>query len=327
MEKPPKKTLLVKMIDKKMERFVPPGTQLFEPGEDSREGRHVPDVVFTYGSKKHFRRSAALLLHLIAGTIRNRSRGYKDLKKNPVKTTVRTRAEDDLFPKLEEYARSLGCFGIGYTKVPRNLVFSNYKTLSDNAIVITMAMNKVEIGKAPSMKTGKEVWRTYYSLSSIVNYLADFLREKGYATHAGSPLGGEVNYPRLAQKAGLGYIGKHGLLISPELGPSQRIAAIYTSIENLPVTDSETEPNPHAWIAEFCESCNKCVRKCPSGAIYNIKPVMKDGGPKHIDHIKCALPFSKSMGCSVCIAKCPFFLGDYEKIRKGFSNAKPTSCR
>ena len=45
---------------------------------------------------------------------------------------------------------------------------------------------------------------------------------------------------------------------------------------------------------------------------------MKDGGPKHIDHIKCAMPFSKTMGCPVCIAECVFFKGDYEGIKEGF---------
>ncbi len=54
---------------------------------------------------------------------------------------------------------------------------------------------------------------------------------------------------------------------------------------------------------------------------------MKDGGPKHIDHIKCAMPFSKTMGCSVCIAECVFFKGDYEKIKAGFFIHEPTSCR
>ena len=45
---------------------------------------------------------------------------------------------------------------------------------------------------------------------------------------------------------------------------------------------------------------------------------MEDGGPKHIDHIKCAMPFSKTMGCSVCLAECVFFKEDYEKIKAGF---------
>ena len=79
----------------------------------------------------------------------------------------------------------------------------------------------------------------------------------------------------------------------------------------IPISDSDE----HAWIADFCESRNKCVRKCSAGAIYDKKPVMIDGGPKHIDYIKCAMPFSKTMGCSVCIVECVFFRVDYNKIK------------
>ncbi len=304
------------MVDRKVEDFVPQGTPLFKPDGNSREGRIVPEVVVTYGSRKHLARNIIKVLPKMVSAIKNRSAGFRDLKNNPSASEAGKHAEPELFGELEEFAHSLGCERIGYTKVPHYLVFSNYKTLSENAIILTIAMDKKKMGKAPSITAGREVWRTYDSLGSIVNKIAAFLRERGFAAQAGSPLGGEANYPRLAQRAGLGYIGKQGVLISPGLGPSQRIATVYTSIENLPLTG--TEANSHAWIAEFCESCNRCVDKCPAGAIYKEKPLIEDGGPKHIDHIKCAMPFSKTMGCSVCIAECVFFKGDYEKIKAGF---------
>jgi len=323
------KTRIARIVDRKVEDFVPPGTQLFEPDEKSREGRIVPEVVFTYGSRKHLAGGIIKVLPKMVSAMKNRSRGFRDLKRNPSASVAERHAEPEIFRELENFARSLGCESIGYTKVPHYLVFSNYKTLSENAIILTIAMDKKEMAQAPTIAAGREVWRTYDSLGLIVNKIAAFLRERGFAAQAGSPLGGEANYPRLAQRAGLGQIGKQGVLISPGLGPSQRIAAVYTSIENLPGTgkNAAAEENPHAWIADFCESCNRCVEKCPAGAIYKEKPLMEDGGPKHIDHIKCAMPFSKTMGCSVCIAECVFFKGDYEKIKAGFLIHEPTSCR
>jgi len=114
-----------------------------------------------------------------------------------------------------------------------------------------MEMDNSRIARTPQMPAGTEVWRTYDRLGLIVNRVARFLRKRGFGAQAGAALGGDVNYPLLAQKAGLGHIGKHGLLISPGRGPSRRIAAVYTSIENLPVTDS----GRYAWIADFCSGC------------------------------------------------------------------------
>ena len=44
-----------------------------------------------------------------------------------------------------------------------------------------------------------------------------------------------MKFSQLGQKAGLGCIGQSGLLISPELGPRQKISAIFVSIANLPI--------------------------------------------------------------------------------------------
>lgn len=308
--KPP----IPKFLKQKIEDFLPPGTELVEPDENSRIGRIVPEIVLTYGRKKNLLWKLLQVLPNLLSARRSINSGLRSLKDNPEPGLAGRKAEPELFGALEDYARSLGCSGIGYTEVPRSFVFSNKKILTRNAIVLTMEMKKDEIALAPSIEAGKEVWRTYDRLGIIVNKLTEFLRVRGYAAQSGSPLGGEVNYPLLAQKAGLGWIGKHGVLISPGLGPSQRIAAVYTSIENLPVGDTDS----HSWISAFCETCNKCVRVCPASAIYMEKPIMENGGPRHIDYKKCAVPFSETLGCSVCISECTFFRGDYETIRTKF---------
>jgi len=96
--------------------------------------------------------------------------------------------------------------------------------------------------------------------------------------------------------AGLGEFGKHGLLITKEFGPSVRLAAVLTDIENLPFNNSDRQ----AWIKIFCDSCNACVRKCPAKAIYKNPVIFEKGSEQHIDYKKCAVPFSKQHGCTVC---------------------------
>jgi len=298
------------MLDKSTVDYIPEGTPMVEPGELSRLGLNVPRIIFSLGKRRAIFLKIPRFAARIARTVINRSIGYTSLRRNPVHP--KTTADESVIQEIRDMASGLGCGEVGFTSVPRDFVFSNKSILYPNAIVLTMEMNKDRVSRAPSMSTGREVCRTYDQLGVVVNKIATQLRRRGFAVQAGAALGGDVNYPRLAQKAGLGWIGKHGLLISPGRGPSQRIAAIYTSIENLPNTDS----NSYEWIGDFCNNCHVCVQACPGEAIFDTKPIMNDGNPKHIDYIRCAGPFAESVGCSVCIKSCIFFRGDFEKIRQ-----------
>ncbi len=292
--------------------YIPQDIPVIGPVEDSHLGLSVPEIIFTHGDKK---KVLPFIPHIITKMLRSIyqvKRSYKSLEEN------RTLDKKELTPEikegLEKLVMELGVSQIGYTKVPRNFIFSNKVLLYDVAIVLTMAMRKSELKQAPSVATSKEVWRAYAELGSIVNRISAYLRDQGYAAQAGPALGGEVNYCLLAQKAGLGQIGHHGLLISKDCGPSQRIAAVFTNITNLVPTDNAE----HHWITEFCENCRRCERTCPSRAIYHEKKSFKDGSIECIDFRRCAISFSESLGCSVCIKECTFFNGDYHKIKDSF---------
>jgi epoxyqueuosine reductase len=125
--------------------------------------------------------------------------------------------------------------------------------LHENAIMLTMEMDKDRIDTSPSEQSFIEVHETYHHLGRAANRIAGWLRQRGYSAHAGHPLMGLALYPPLAQQAGLGWRGLHGLLITPRFGPRVRLAAVFTSIENLPFG----QENPHQWIGNTatCASC------------------------------------------------------------------------
>ena len=292
--------------------YIRKGTATINPDEKSHLGLVVPQIVMDNGSIRAKIMTFPLIGKKLLGSIKAMKESYRDLYNQPVDAITTISKQD--FKDLKVYIKSLDIDDVGFTTVNPSLIFSNKKILFDRAIVLLMQMKKEIINTAPSPSANKEIFRTYHHLGVCVNKIADFLKQRGYKAQAGPAIGGEVNYPLLAQKAGLGQIGKHGLLITPKLGVSLRIATVYTEIENLP----KSGENIHQWIADFCDGCSKCVRECPADAIYKKTKIFKDSTHQHIDYKKCAIPFSNQYGCTVCVKECVFFKGNYEKIRQSY---------
>jgi epoxyqueuosine reductase len=108
----------------------------------------------------------------------------------------------------------------------------------------------------------------------------------------------------LAEKAGLGWRGKHTLLLNREAGSFFVLGEIYTDLE-LP-TDSKPE--------NHCGTCQKCIDVCPTGAIV---------GPYQLDARRCIayltvelkgsipeelrpLIGNRVYGCDDCQMACPW---------------------
>jgi len=65
----------------------------------------------------------------------------------------------------------------------------------------------------------------------------------------------------MAMQAGLGDIGRNGLLITPKYGPRVRLSKVITDLPLVP--DSPIDFG----VTEFCEACGKCADHCPSKSI------------------------------------------------------------
>jgi epoxyqueuosine reductase QueG len=240
-------------------------------------------------------------------------KSLRSLRENP--NPSRTEAPPELITDLEAYLLGRGASSVGYTHVPERWIFRNKAILHTNAIVLTMEMDKPRIDTVPSQEGLEAVLEIYRDLGRIANQGADYLRRRGYSAHAGHPLMGLALYPPLAQMAGLGWMGANGLIITPEHGPRVRLAAIYTSIENLPFSTQ----SDHEWVEAYCGACQICVRKCPPGAILPEPQRHDNGRITCVINERCFPYFSDYYGCSVCIAVCPFNHVPYETLKRRFS--------
>lgn len=105
-----------------------------------------------------------------------------------------------------------------------------------------------------------------------------------------------------AHLAGLGWIGRNCLLITPEVGPRVRWATVLT---DAPLTPTGTS------MGQRCGSCRQCVDACPAQA-FTGEPY-RDGDPREarFDFHKCQAYFdemSATIGvgvCGMCLYSCP----------------------
>jgi formate hydrogenlyase subunit 6/NADH:ubiquinone oxidoreductase subunit I len=246
-----------------------------------------------------------------AGTVSN-ARDIVDGLERALDADVEPDAEvpPGFLDDFEAGAKAMGVSSVGYTDVREEWVFQDNGILYDHAIVLTMPMDKDALDEAPSAETLDHVITNYGDLGEIVEDLAQYLRDRGYAAQAGHPQMGQAHYPTLAEAANLGYRGKHRLIMTPEAGPRVRVGAIYTNVSNLPVP----EENDHEWIADYCDNCNLCVRECPADAIPEETTWTEDGRMDGIDEEACFEEFSENYGCAVCVKVCPFNQVGYDRI-------------
>ena len=92
-----------------------------------------------------------------------------------------------------------------------------------------------------------------------------------------NPYRGMLPHKTAAVLAGLGFVGKSGLFLTPEFGSKTRLATILTDMplqSELPI------------IENGCGDCNACQKACPAGAIYGQLPTTD--GERNFDAEKCS---------------------------------------
>jgi reductive dehalogenase len=148
-----------------------------------------------------------------------------------------------------------------------------------------------------------ESGRQYVEAARIAVQLAAAIRNMGWPARAHIDGHYRVIAPLVARDAGLGDIGRMGLLMTPKLGPRVRLGVVTTPLELVPDT-----PTRDATVVDFCERCRKCADNCPAGAIPPGDRAEYDGEPRwRIDGDAC-FRYWNAVGtdCARCMAVCPY---------------------
>ena len=146
-------------------------------------------------------------------------------------------------------------------------------------------------------------------LNMAASMLSSMLNGKGYRTlpipAADHTTEGQatVSHKMIAHIAGLGWIGKSCLLVTPDHGPRVRFISVLTEA---PICSVD---NP---IEQRCGGCTQCTKICPTGAIKGESYVQGDSRDVRLDFDKCNDYFEEMKAdrqyavCGMCLYACPY---------------------
>jgi reductive dehalogenase len=185
---------------------------------------------------------------------------------------------------------------------------------TEDAWYIPESMNRVvalafeedyhAISNSPGRLASAATGNGYSRMAVTSSQLSDFIRALGYrALPAGNGVG--LSVP-IAIDAGLGQLGRMGLLVTPKYGPRVRLAKVITDMPLVP--DSPIDFG----VTEFCEGCMLCADDCPSESVTK-GPRTWEGtsGSNHPGSFKWYTKVEgcydfNGFSCSNCKRVCPF---------------------
>ena len=185
------------------------------------------------------------------------------------------------------------------------------------AVAFTVEMDHEMVKSAPSGTMVMESGQQYLESGRIALQVARFIRNLGYGARAHIDGNYEVVCPLVARDAGLGEIGRMGLLMTPKQGPRVRISVVTT---NMPLI-IDNPLHDYSFI-DFCVQCKKCADVCPSRAIsFGDREVIGGALRWQINQENCFTFWTKAgTDCGRCISVCPYSHPDnalHNLVRRG----------
>lgn len=295
-------------IDEANVSRVPKRADMFARSLFGDLGKNVQEAAKNGGYARKNPASFAFRTALAAFTI---------LQEGEAKTSVDESARDPVRDAANVKATCyfLGADAVGISRCPDWAYYSHdargdpITPYHDNAIslIIDQGHETMEGASGDDWISCAQSMRAYLRFSLIGGVVAQQIRNLGYTATAHTVMGSEVVQPPLLLLSGLGEVSRIGeVILNPFLGPRLKAGTVTTS---LPL--QHDKPIDFG-LQRFCESCNKCARECPSGAI--------TAGPKKMfngyeiwksDSQKCTTYRVTTEGgamCGRCMKTCPWNL-------------------
>jgi len=223
---------------------------------------------------------------------------------------------EEMTEEIKKTAKIFGANLVGVCRVNEQWIYSHNRSGDTieipskytHAIVMAIEMDKEGVATSPEYASAVATGVGYSKMAFTIASMAEFLRNLRYKA---LPMGNDtaLSIP-LAIDAGLGQLGRNGLLITPEFGPRIRLCKVFTDMPL--VADKPIDFG----LTAFCKTCDRCSIACEADAIStDPEPTFEIACPSNNHGIKrwpvnadrCYEFWAEnSAACSNCITACPF---------------------
>jgi len=223
----------------------------------------------------------------------------------PVAERRRDAPAEQLAAETKAFALSHEADAVGIAAMDPLYVFEGYTIEEPWVIVLALAHNYERLRQVPSDETNGvgvcDIGDQYARGTRSSYALANWIRSQGYNAQAfPGPMADALLLIPPAIASGLGELGKHGSLISPQFGAGVRLAGVTTDMPLVKTTPIRFGAD------DFCQSCQACTRACPPAAIQEQKQTVRGVERWYVDFDKCIPYFAEAASCGICIATCPW---------------------
>ena len=208
---------------------------------------------------------------------------------------------------IKKLAKHYGALDVGTSIVDDEFFYSkrgrhpevygqNVDESLKTAIVYSVKMEQDLINTAPNASSCLEASKAYVDAAMIGMQISYMIRNLGYNARCHMDGNYLLRATPLAEKAGIGQVGRNGVLITKSNGCFARLGVVTTDM-NI-VLDNKRDYG----IVEFCKLCKMCVKTCPGKTITD----SDDEKDWYIDQQKCYSVW-RNVGtdCGVCLSSCP----------------------
>jgi epoxyqueuosine reductase QueG len=205
--------------------------------------------------------------------------------------------------KMHDFLHARGISIIGFGTVPDTVAIPELNTSLPRAIVFGFVLSRSVLDTIKDRPT--LIYKHHYKtvnwiLDQTACHVAAYIerhKARALAIPASQTIDrehrkGHISHIFLGARAGLGYIGRNGLLIHPEYGAQVRYVSVLTDLDFIPDTPVDFS----------CGECRACIEACPVHAI----------SERGVDIEKCyrqlcAFAGMRGIGqhiCGVCVKVC-----------------------
>jgi len=206
---------------------------------------------------------------------------------------------------VRQKAKSIGLSAIGIAKFDPRYTWGTDEereqlaALGDRIIVCVGELPWTTGQLQPSVRASVGDMMSSGKVGGMTGELALALTELGYRAKTDITGGVRGMSLKYAVEAGLGQLGRQGLLLTPIAGPRVKMNLIQT---NAPLAfDTPVDYG----VTKLCDSCMVCVRNCPANAIPLKRTVHRGVYKAKINTDRCLPTIFQGDECSVCVKVCP----------------------